>query len=490
MNEVTFQYANRFSRLNRSLQVVLACTFILGVNLLSIQFFARGDLGSANQTRLAPETVSWLEKVDQPIRIFVTLVPNPGTPEEELLYNRLRNLLDTFTFTSREVSQFPVKVEYIDIYKNLERASVLSQKYQVNEPDSIIVASETRARTLRVEDLISIDETRRTRFSGESQIASAIAEVVTDQGPKIYFTTGHGEARFRDTHPVSGFSEFARELELRNFTLAMVDLTKGEDIPADADLVIVANPQGALSATSRELLRRYLDEDAGSLLLWAQPGIDHGLNNLLVEWAIGMPLEIIIERDRSARDAAGKLLIRNYSEHPVTQPLIELQTPLLSGNARPVLPLRHDQRNDRLSAIPLFATSERSWSESTSIQLENPQFDPGEDFEGPVPVAVCAERKSFSDLGINVPGGRVVALGSGNLFTNETVHLLGNRKVFFETIEWLVRREDFLNLPAPSLELFQLPISNDQLTRIALLFSVVPLGVLVMGSAIVFFRRL
>src|SRR5690606_23498562 len=118
-------------------------------------------------------------------------------------------------------------------------------------------------------------------------------------------------------------------------------------------------------------------------------------------------------------EGAGSYLIRRMAPHAITDPLIKNETFLVGGLMRPARPDQGAPVDDRLQVQTLLETSPSSWAQRAyRRRTGTPVFDSASDLPGPVPVGVVAERRSASQLGIDLPGGRVLVVGNGDIFAN------------------------------------------------------------------------
>lgn len=484
----SYQVTNRVKQVHHLIQVLLLVTFILGINHLAMEHFLRFDLTENHKYALSPETRAYLKDLRQPVRVIVTIPADSPRVEEQVLYRYISQLLQEYAYQSRKDGSFRILTEYVDIYTNLNRAEVLSREYGLDQANAVLIVSGDRKRLLRAEELVDFENREPVTFKGEAALTSAIVEVTQNRTPRIYFLQGHEETAPDDPSPATGLSAISRELQLRNFSLMPLDLTAVQGVPEDAAIVVIADPKGPLLPSETDKLRTYLTERAGRVLVWMRPGVRSGMESLLAEWGILLPEMRLVERDPNFRESGSAILIRNYGEHPVTQSLIKNQTSLLLGTARPVLPRPADPPDERLERIPLFASSSSSWGESLT-DVANPSFDPTTDYGGPVPLAVAAQRRASSRLGIEVPGGRVVVVGSPDLFTNQRINALGNVSLFFNILNWMLDRNQMLVIPPRPIETYQFVISDAEFKRLVLLFLLLPGSVALFGTGIYWIRK-
>lgn len=485
----SYQFANRLKLGNYWIQVILILSLLTGFNYLAMRHFLRIDLTENHRYALSPETRAYLRELDRPVRIYVTIPQNSPRQDEQVLYRYTSQLLQEYVYQSRGENGFLIDLEYIDIFTDLAKANSLAREFGLNQANTLLVVAGNRQRVIRPDEILTFSEMKPVAFKGEATITSAIMEVTQEQSPTVYFLQGHQESIPEDTAPRTGLSQITGELQLRNFEIRQLDLTAVTSVPEDAALLVIADPKGPLLTSELDKIRVWMNDHAGNVMIWIRPGVQTNLFPLISEWGIRLSDQVVIETDPGFKEAKGTLLVRNFAEHPITDSLIANQTFLLTSWSRPVFPVPPEPADERLSFVPIFATSAKSWSESTYRTGEVPEFNPETDIAGPVPIAVAAERKASSQLGIKVPGGRIAVFGSPDLFTNQNIASLGNVTLFFNTINWMLERDNFLIIPPRPIESYQLVISRDQLNKVGLLFLAVPGALALLGFLVHWIRQ-
>ena len=483
-----FQTANRLKAANHGLQIVLIFTLILGLNHFALKHFVRYDLTQSHRYALSPESKAYLQEMTVPVNIVVTIPENSPRQEEQILFRYVEQLLEEYAYQSRQNGEFLISVKFVDIYKDLAEADALARDYGLDQVNAILVYSENRKRLVRADELVSFADRKAVAFKGEAALTAAIMEVSQEKSPKLYFLTGHREVAPDDTSPQGGLSQIARELQMRNFTLEQLDLTAVSSVPEDTSILLIADPKGPLLPSEVDKIRSFLLDRAGRVILWTRPGVDTGMKSLLREWGLILPDHLVVEPDPAYRESIGTVLIRNFGEHPITNSLIKNQTFVVSGLNRPTIPGNPEPADERLHFVPLFATSQSSWSEASYQLGKEPEFNPGPDIRGPVPIAVATERRASSQLGIKVQGGRLVVFGSPDLFANQRISSLGNVSILFNTLNWMLDRDKMLVIPPRPVSTYQLSLSQNQLEKIGLLYLIVP-GSLAICGLLVFWVR-
>ena len=483
-----FQYANRLKQANHVLQILLILSLILGLNHFALKHFVRYDLTQSHKYALSPESKAFLGELRDPVNIVVTIPADSPRQEEQVLYRYVEQLLEEYAYQSRRNGEFLISVRFVDIYKDLAQADTLAREYGLDQVNAVLIHSGNRKRLVRADELVSFNDRKPVAFKGEAAITAAIMEVSQEKSPKLYFLTGHREVAPDDTSPRNGLSQISRELQLRNFTLEQLDLTSVSRVPEDAAILIIPDPKGPLLPSEVDKIRSYLFDRAGRVILWTRPDVDTGLKPLLREWGLILPDHLVVEPDPAYRESVGGVLVRNFGEHPITESLIQNQTYVVSGLNRPIIPGRPQPTDERLHFVPLFATSGSSWSEASYKQDGDPVFNPGTDIRGPVPIAVAAERRASSQLGIKVQGGRLVVFGSPDIFANQRIASLGNVSILFNTINWMLNRDRMLVIPPRPVATYQLSLSQNELKKIGLMYLFVP-GSLALCGLLVFWVR-
>ena len=102
---------------------------------------------------------------------------------------------------------------------------------------------------------------------------------------------------------------------------------------------------------------------------------------------------------------------------------------------------------------------------------------------------MLAERKVGSDLGLDIPEGKLFVIGNGDMFSNLLLNSLGNRVFALNSINWLLKRTDRLGVAPRPLENYQLTLGRMELTRIRIWLCGIPLSVSILGILILYARR-
>lgn len=484
-----FRYARRFRVANRIAQILLGLSLIIALNFLASKYFRRIDLTQSGSYTLAAETKAYIRELKEPVKIIVTIPKNPEVPESVQVHTHLQKLLREYEATGMQDGERLIEVEFVDIYRQRKRAQELGNLYKITQENIILVARGERTQEIRQAELYEVRNQSITGFRGEKAITSALIDVATDDADKIYFVVGHGEMRLDDVDPLRGLSQLESFLRERNYRLATLDLAVDATVPEDADLLVVPSPQASLLPEEVEKLRRYMTERNGRMIVLLDPGRRHGMEDLFYDWGVLTDDMTVIDTGSDFRSQSGDLIIRRFAEHPITDLLVEYQITALFGQPRPVRTDPAAMGNERIKVSQLVGTSEKSWAERDYRTQDPIAFDASRDLPGPISIAAISTRSAGSELGINIPGGRLAVFGNSDFISNNLLRAFGNRTLFFNTINWSLSKNSLLNIATRPLESYQIVMSEKDLNRILLYFSILPTSVALFGGFIFIIRR-
>ena len=474
---------------NRIAQLILSLCLIIGLNLLATKHFKRIDLTRTGDYTLAAESKAYIRQLEEPVKIIVTIPEKTDMEALKIIRKDIKRLLREYeSFGIRGGTPY-IDIEFVDIYRQRVRAQELAARYNLTQENSILVASGDRVSLIDTADLYEYSGEEARNFRGEQLFTSAILEVSSKKAQKIYFLVGHGEMRLDDVDKLRGLSQLESFLRERSFELATLDLAINENVPEDASLLILPSPQASLQAEEVEKLRRYMSDQNGRMIVLIDPGRRHGMEDLFYDWGVLAEDTIVIDTGVDFRIQGGDLIIRRFAEHPITQLLIDNQITALFGQPRTIRVDPTSENDSRLQILPLIGTSEKSWAERDYRTQNPPTFNADRDQPGPLSIATVSTRSSGTELGITIPGGRMVVFGNSDFISNNRLEVLGNRTLLINSINWALDRENLLDIPVRQLESYQVVISEQNLHRMLYYFSVIPFAFACLGSFIFFIRR-
>lgn len=455
----SFQTRRLGDRIQAFVQVVLVFLILAAVNYIGMRDYRRADLTQGRNYSLSPETKAYLGQLDRPIRVIVTISENADDVGLVDIAKDVKLLLREYEYATREQGANRVTVEYLNIYSQTNRAKELG----IEEPNAIVFKSGIRSRQVRITELYSRQDTEIREFLGENVFTRSILELVESGEPILYYTVGHGEMRANDFAATSGASELFNELKARNFATRPLDLTTVEAVPPDAALVIVAAPATRFLPQELLALRTYLDRRAGRVIVLLEPGQEHGLGDLFYAWGLLADDVLAVERDPNYLINSGNLMIRRYAQHPITDSLYQQQIPVVTDRAASVREDPGRPIDDSLAVTELLATSDNSWGERLYREQPNPTYDPAIDLPPPLKIGAISERRVDSSLGIILPGGKLIVIGTANFVSNGRLRSSGNLYLILNAINFALDRASRLNIAPRPISKVKLDLSIEQL---------------------------
>jgi hypothetical protein len=234
------------------------------------RFFGRSyDWTSTGFHALSPQTRNFVSGLRQPIKVYVVM--QRGDPIANDVTTMLDNCRGLNSLVSYEVIEFTPR--------NRERVMALMNKYNLTDPQGLLVVSGTGEKGdyvfVKKRDLYEEDMNRARRgpptytFKGEGALLNALV-TLTEGQMKIYFATGHGELSADAPMPPqlgkmprgAGGELSTLRMRLTNRESVKVETLKIDrnlkEIPKDASLVVIARPREPFSDEEVAVLRNYL----------------------------------------------------------------------------------------------------------------------------------------------------------------------------------------------------------------------------------------
>ncbi len=488
-----FRKIRRMESSNAFLQIVLLAVVFAGVNYLAAHYYKRIDLTQGNEHSLSLETQAYLKKIKptRPVQIIVTLLTHAESSEEDLRTRQeVEKILREYEYHANRHGAKRLTVEYVDVFRNRERARELAARYGLQQGDSILFACGERNRLIPAANLREMqqDTGKLVGFRGEGLFTSAILHVTRDAKDVVYCLNGHGELLLDAADPERGMTEASAFMMQRNIEPRNLNLLLEGKVPADAKLLIVASPQSAFSEEEVILLKDYLNRRNGRLLIFLDPYVKHGLGELFWDWGIDVQDKLVIEPESLSPIAQnGARLIRDFCNHAITSSIGANHIPVLVGPCRPAQPDLGATPDETLHVTPLMRSREGSWAE-TDYRQDSPPAKGPTDAAGPISLAVVAERQ-VGQQGIQIEGGKLTVFGNSNWVANAWFNRRGNRELLHNCVLWNLDRYTLLNIPPRRVEDYELALDEKQFGELRGRLLLLPISVAVLGVVCFWTRR-
>lgn len=385
----------------------------------------------------------------------------------ESLLSRYQSLSDKIRVVKKDPDVFPTFTQqYTDSFTE----------------NSLIVEAGERYRYVDYNDIFVMDYTsyyyygtENWSFCGESELTSAIDYVVSENLPKVYLLTGHGESSLSDS--------FTLAVKQQNIETAELSLLTLETVPADADCILINAPQRDISLDEQSKLREYLG-NGGNLFLITDPPKNEKLSNLeapMADYGVSTVDGIVVESDQSHYVwGTPYFLLPDIASHAIT-------TPLTDGGYRVLLPISQgltvaDDLRDTLSVTKLLTTSSSAFAKAAGYDLTTYEREEG-DVNGPFALAVAIS--DTVDDGIT---SDIVWVSSAALVDDQTNTQVsgGNQDFFLNALGYLCQAEQSsLSIHAKSLSSDTLTMDSAAVSALTVaVVGVIPAAVITLGIVI------
>lgn len=419
------------------------------VNFVGVQHPWRYDATETGRFSLAPQSRQILQQLEQDVE--VTAFFREGEDQQ------VRNLLDSYAYVTDRF-----RYQMVDP----DRRPELAEEMEVTQYGTIVVRSG--------------EQNTRVNETTEEALTNAIIRVTGGQKKRIYYSVGHGEPDLETSDDPAGFGLLKAALENEGYEIEPLLLGTVPDVPADADLLLVAGPQRPFLEHELAVVDRYLDR-GGSAVILLDPRAGDDLVPVLERRGIRVGDDVVV--DQVIRLFAGPALgvdpiVSDYGAHAVTQ---EFGQRTIYHLARSVEPA--DESPEGVSVSTLARTSESSWAEGDVERLfaaSEAGLD-DDDRVGPVSIAVAATLREPAlawtppqiatapdaggddTTGADGPAvaadqegaeaappedleGRLVVFGDSDWVSNQYLGLYFNQDLFLNAVGWLAGEEELISI--------------------------------------------
>ena len=437
----------------------------LGLNYVPEQY-SSFDLTENRLYALTDETKAFLSGLSEDITIYVLAEEGAGDAD---FSKTLERMADQSTH---------IKIKYVSPAKNPN----FYQNYTDVQPSSgsLIVEGDRRSTVVDYGDIYTYEmdystySYQTTGYDGEGQTVSALAYVTTEDMPVFYAIGGHGELELEE--------KFVNTITKENAACETLMLYSVDEIPEDAQGVILNSPTSDYSKEDAEKVIAYLQKGGNALIISTMAeGEMANFKSILDFYGITEVDGTIVEEDRNYYYQNPYYLFPEIVSAEVTASLADglVFAPFSKG-------LSYDEEKDDIHYTPLLTTSSSAFSKVDIT--DNSDYSKGaNDIDGPFTVSVEVE-KSTENGGVS----HAYVVGGESLFTSLADDMApgNNVKLFSSMISMLADHESSVAVPVKSLSMPNL-VFNAQTAYLAavLCVIVIPLATLAAGLVVWLRRR-
>lgn len=443
--------------------VVLAILVVLNVLVSALpSSLTKLDISATKLYSITSNTKVLVNALEEDVTIYWIVQSGEEDDVIENLLSKYESLSDHIKVVKKNPYVYPTFAEQ---YTN-----------ETVQNNSLVVECGDRSRFIGYDD-IYIQEadiysyTYSTSFDGEGAITSAIDYVVTDDLPQLYVLEGHGEQELPQN--------IKEQIEKENIETNTLSLLTVDEVPEDADAILIYEPSSDLSEEEIDMLYEYA-EDGGKLLVIAGPtedGILENLYSLLENYDVETCEGIVVEGNRDNYTMQPYVLLPEMSSHEITDSLIE-------ENYYPNMPISQGMIiNDESGAVtPLLTTSSESFSKIAGYDLTTYEKEDG-DIDGPFAVALSIDCSNE---------GQIVWFSSA-AFLDDMYNALSsgsNSDLAMNALSSLIGESEAMAIRSKSLNYNYLSITDSTASLLkTLMIGVFPLTYLGVGVFVILKRR-
>jgi len=249
---------------------------------------------------------------------------------------------------------------------------------------------------------------------------------------------GHGERRLNGVAN-HDLGEFGKQLGAKGFKTNSLNLAVAPDVPANANVLLIANPQVDLQPGEVQKIRQYV-ENGGNLLWLIDQEPLRGLQPIAEQLGLVLGPGTVVDPDAARLNASPAVAIgASYGRHAITD----------NFNLNTVFPFArqigiNEGRDWRVTR--LIDVAPRGWVEMGKLD-DKVSFDKARDIPGPVTIALALERT------VHDRAQRVVVVGNGSFLANQFLGNGGNLDLGMNMLNWLAGDDAMITLqPRPTID--------------------------------------
>jgi ABC-type uncharacterized transport system involved in gliding motility auxiliary subunit len=376
-----------------------------GLGYLAVKYHFQHDVTYNANNSLEPDSVEVLRQLKGPVTITIYAT------EQDARFGDIRKIIHDFLSLYQRY-----KPDIHLVFVNPEKEPEKARAAQIRFNGEMIIEYAGRG-----EHLTKINE---------QIVTSTLLRLAHARNQILMYVDGHGERKLDGIANFDLGSVFGAKLKQSGFHLASLNLALAQEVPDNASVLVITQPQLDFMPGEVDKLLRYVDR--GGNLLWlidAEPL--HGLERLAEKLDLQLPPGIVIDPAAAEMNVpATWSLGANYPPHPITHNF-NLTTAFPS--ARPLL----WNENKEWQHHVLVEVAPRGWV-SHKPSKRDLRFDKLNDTRGPVAIAMALQRN------INNREQRIVIVGNGAFLSNSFAGNGGNVDLGMNMVNWLAGEEHLI----------------------------------------------
>jgi ABC-type uncharacterized transport system involved in gliding motility auxiliary subunit len=479
LGDVASRRSTRFTA-NALIAALVAIGVAILLNVVVDRFAtASADLTAAKTFTLSEQTKKILSELKDDVKAIAFYDPNSNSTVS-------RQQIDDLLKAYKSNSNGRLTTELVDYFRDpIRTASYLqtaSGDVQNQFPAVVFDNGKKRETTHEVT---------------EAGFTTALVKLQQNLVPTVRFLTGHGE-RDSNSFAQDGYGQARQQLEKENYKIDTVSLVTGTLSVSDTNVLIIAEPQRALSASEVQSVQKYLDAGGHALILIdsLQPtAAFDSLRPVLEKYGVTPVQGATVDSKSVPQLGPAAVLVNSYpSSSEITAPLQRGNLNTLFYISAGLKPPTSTVGNMQVTSIIQSSFGEQNSFLDTDIKPDTPsdaqiKYDAGKDLPGPVTMGLTVAP---ADSVTNTVKTRLAVYGDSDFPSNFVIQQVPtNLDLFANSVSWLSGANELVSIRAKDPEAPR-QVTLDANQQRVVFFSTVlgmPLLVMLLGALIWWRRR-
>jgi ABC-type uncharacterized transport system involved in gliding motility auxiliary subunit len=447
--------------LSMGAMITLVLVLLVGINFLGARKYKTFDFSTSHVNSLSDQTKKILQGLKD--NVSVIFFYKDGTEGLADTRRAFQDLVQKYQDLSANV-----KLQFVEVNQNPKMA----EDFGVTKGSGVVFLT-YQGRKARIEKI------------DEQELTGALVKVTREKDKKVFYLIGHHERDFEDAKEANGLSLFKKLLENNRYEVNPLNLNQAPEVPADADLLIVAGPEQALLDHEIKAIENYLAR-GGSVILALQ-GADHsGLSQILQKVGLEYEPQIVVQVMDTplgrAINPASTPVTEFSTTNPITRPFGKGEFTLM----------RLPSYLKRTGSPTGMNIDEFLRTDSRALAYKDASFE-GKSQAGPFTVGAsisgvfpAAGKDQGKDQKNNF---QLLVFSDVDFLSNQLLYKNLNRDLALNSVAYLVKENNIISITPKEVDVTQLTLTPTQF-YIFIFGFVIPLPLLLMiTSGVLWYRR-